>query len=164
MMSVRQEVGRLAEVVYRLPLCVDQLSEFVAEVRSLVERAAGSPLVFVCDWRAIDRLEPTFADTIVWTMRRDNPRVRANGVLVAPSNAALYRQVAQVLHEAKKAERQVFRTRAELAEFLDPHLTEEERRRRDRFLDDNEVEIATALATVPHAEAGARGAMQPNRR
>jgi hypothetical protein len=61
--------------------------------------------VFVCDWRAVDRFDQAMADTIVRTMRRDSPGVRANGVLVAVRNKALYEQVAQVLHEARKPER-----------------------------------------------------------
>lgn len=137
MMQVHCRVGKLAEVIYRPPMSLEQLSAFVADVRAAVERSA-TPLAFVCDWRAVERFEPTFADTIVWTMRRDNPRILANGVLVAPNNAFLFDQVAKVLREAKKPERQVFRSRGELAAFLDPYLSPEERTRRDEFLDANE--------------------------
>jgi hypothetical protein len=146
MMSVRQPVGKLAEVLYLPPLGIDELSAFVAGVRSLVQHAE-EPLVFVCDWRAVDRFEQTMADTIVWTMRRDNPRVRANGVLVAAHNTTLYDQVAQVLREAKKSERRVFRARGELADFLDPLLTDDERRRRDAFLDENQAATRTPTAS-----------------
>ncbi|HEX8790815.1 MAG TPA: hypothetical protein VF765_07670 [Polyangiaceae bacterium] len=134
---MERRVGKLAEVIYRPPMSLEQLSAFVADVRAAVQRAA-TPLAFVCDWRAVDRFEPTFADTIVWTMRRDNANVLANGVLVAQDNVFLYEQVAQVLREAKKPERQVFRSRRELATFLDGYLSPEERTRRDEFLDDNE--------------------------
>lgn len=137
MMRVERRVGKLAEVVYRSPMSLEQLSAFVAAVRAVVQGAA-TPLAFVCDWRAVDRFEPTFADTIVWTMRRDNANVLANGVLVAQANVFLYEQVAKVLREAKKPERQVFRSRLELASFLDLYLSPEERARRDQFLDDNE--------------------------
>lgn len=161
MMSLRQQVGRLAEVVYRPPLNVDQLSAFVADVRAVVGKAK-EPLVFVCDWRAIDRFETTFADTIVWTMRRDNPRVLANGVLVSPQNAELYHQVARVLQEAKKPERQVFRTRGELARFLDPYLLPEERSRRDQFLEENEPPRAVS-GIVAVAGEGAETEKEPAR-
>jgi hypothetical protein len=137
MMRVERRVGKLAEVIYRPPMSLEQLSSFVADVRAAVQRAAA-PLAFVCDWRAVDRFEPTFADTIVWTMRRDNANVLANGVLIAQDNVFLYEQVAKVLREAKKPERQVFRSRRELASFLDTYLSPEERTRRDQFLDDNE--------------------------
>ncbi|HEY1692967.1 MAG TPA: hypothetical protein VGG39_12440 [Polyangiaceae bacterium] len=148
MMTVQQQVGKLAEVVFRPPLGIDELSGFVAGVRSLVQRAS-EPLVFVCDWRAVDRFDQAMADTIVWTMRRDNPGVRANGVLVAARNTALYEQVAQVLHEARKPERRVFRARGELAAFLDPFLSADERRRRDRLLDEGQAATgAPRIATT----------------
>jgi hypothetical protein len=137
MMTIRRTVGRLAEVLFRPPMSVEELSAFVAGVRGEVQRAKD-PLVFVCDWRTVERFEPTFADTIVWTMRRDNPRVTANGVLVAGSNVALYEQVEKVLREAKNPNRKVFRARADLSAFLDPLLTASERARRDVFLDEGE--------------------------
>jgi hypothetical protein len=140
MMSLRNGVGRLAEVSYRPPLTIEELSIFVADVRALVEKAT-EPLVFVCDWRAVDRFELTFADTIVWTMRRDNPKVAANAVLVARSNRALFDQVSQVLREAHKPERRVFQDRAPLALFLDAYLTADEKLRRDEFLDTNERRV-----------------------
>lgn len=136
MMTVENRVGKLAEVIYRPPMSIEELSAFVAAVRATVEKASG-PLAFVCDWRAVDRFEPTFVDTIVWTMRRDNPRILANAVLVAPRNKLFHDQVAGLLREAKKPERQVFRSRRELARFLDPYLTPEERARRDQFLDES---------------------------
>jgi hypothetical protein len=136
-MQVRRTVGKLAEVIFRQPMSVEELSSFVSQVRGMVQ-ASEEPLAFVCDWRDVDRFDPTFADTIVWTMRRDNPRILTNGVLVAGRNVALYEQVEQVLRESRKPERQVFRHRADLAAFLDPRLTREERRRRDQFLDDND--------------------------
>ena len=146
MMTVRRQLGKLAEVVFGPPMSIDDLSAFVAEVRSLVQHAP-EPLVFVCDWRAIDRFDQAMADTIVWTMRRDNPGVRANGVLVSARNTALYEQVTHVLHEAKKPERRVFRARSDLAAFLDPFLTADEQRRRETFLDENHGK-ASASRTV----------------
>jgi hypothetical protein len=137
MMTVRRSVGRLAEVLFRPPMSVEELSAFVAGVRGEVQRAKDS-LVFVCDWRTVERFESTFSDTIVWTMRRDNPRIAANGVLVGESNLALFEQVEKVLREAKNPNRKVFRARADLAAFLDPLLTAPERTRRDAFLDEGE--------------------------
>ena len=137
MMTVRRNVGRLAEVIYVPPLSVEQLSAFVAAVRAEVE-GAKQPLVFVCDWRWINRFDSTYADTIVWTMRRDNPRVAANGVLVSESNLALFDQVEKVLREAKNPNRKVFRSRLDVAAFLDPLLTAAERERRDAFLNEGE--------------------------
>jgi hypothetical protein len=138
MMSVERRMGRLAEVRFRAPLSVDELSAFVARVRGFVEEAQ-SPLVFCCDWREVDSFDATFIDTIVWTMRRDNPRVDANGVLVSAANAALFEQVTSLLRDARNPNRRVFRRRTELAEFLDPLLDSAERKRRDEFLDEGGV-------------------------
>jgi hypothetical protein len=143
-MQVRQDVGKLAEVLFRGPMSIEELASFVSQVRTLVE-AAREPLAFICDWRGVDRFDPPFADTIVWTMRRDNPRILTNGVLVAARNQALHDQVEQVLREARKPERRVFRNRTDLAAFLDPRLTDEERRRRDQFLDDNDRASASPV-------------------
>jgi hypothetical protein len=71
-------------------------------------------------------------------MRRDNPRILANGILVGARSVFLHAQVERVLREAKKEERRVFRSRVELAAFLDPYLSLAERRRRDQFLDEND--------------------------
>jgi hypothetical protein len=71
-------------------------------------------------------------------MRRDNPRVAANGVLVGESNLGLFDQVEKVLREAKNPNRKVFRSRLDVAAFLDPLLTAAERDRREAFLDEGE--------------------------
>jgi hypothetical protein len=149
MMQVERHVGRLAEVRYRAPLTLDELSGFIARVRGLVEKAA-SPLVFCCDWREIERFDGTFIDTLVWTMRRDNPRVAANGVLVGASNKPLFDQVSGIVREARNPNRRVFRTRRDLVAFLDPLLDDAERRRRDEFLDESR---SLSEPSMPTAQA-----------
>jgi hypothetical protein len=149
MMQVEQRVGRLAEVRYRAPLTLDELSEFMVRVRGLVEKAT-SPLVFCCDWREIESFDGTFVDTLVWTMRRDNARVAANGVLVSASNTPLFEQVSAIVREARSPKRRVFRTRRELVTFLHPLLDGAERRRRDEFLDETR---SLSEPPMPAAEA-----------
>lgn len=131
MMTVTQTVGRLAEVRYEPPLALDELVDFMAKIRALVERAAA-PLIFCCDWRAVPAFEPTFQDTIVWIMRRDNPRIAANALLVASDT--LYAQSLAIVRDAKNTRRQVFRDARSLGAWLDPQLRPEERARKDRFL------------------------------
>jgi hypothetical protein len=135
MMQVKRRVGRLAEVRYRAPLTLDELFAFMAGVRGLVE-AATSPLVFCCDWREIEKFDATFIDTLVWTMRRDNPRVAANALLVGASNTVIFEQVSAIVRDAGSPNRRVFRTQRDLVAFLDPLLDGAERRRRDEFLDE----------------------------
>jgi hypothetical protein len=131
-MQLENHVGKLAEVLYVPPFEPDELSQFMAAVRRLVN-GAQEQLVFCCDWRRVELFDTTQADAIVWTMRRDNPMILANAVL-APS-AKLYAQVEHILRDAANPRRRVFRTIAELSGYLDPLLTDEERMRRAVFLD-----------------------------
>ncbi len=131
MMTVAQRVGKLAEVRYVPPLTMDELVHFMADVRALVERAP-IPLVFCCDWRQVESFDTTFADTIVWIMRRDNPRIAGNGVVVRSER--LYVQVEHILKDANNPRRAVFRDVPSLNAWLDPQLSPAERRRRDEFL------------------------------
>ena len=131
MMSVVNRVGRLAEVRYVPPLKHDELVNFMGEVRRLVE-AAPEPLLFVCDWRAIDEFDSSFADTIVWIMRRDNPRIAANAMLVR--TAKLEAQAERIVADASNPRRRVFVDESALAGWIDPQLTVEERERRKQFL------------------------------
>lgn len=133
MMQVQHHIGRLAEVRYRAPLTVDELFAFITQVRAIAE--SDDPNVFCCDWREIDVFEPTFFDTLVWTMRRDNATLIANGILISPDKPRVLEQVTRILKDAHSDKRRVVTTRADLARFLDPHLTLAERRRRDEFLD-----------------------------
>ncbi len=131
MMSVAKRVGRLAEVRYTAPLKLEELADFMAAVRRLVEDAKR-PLVFCCDWRGVDGFEEAFADTIVWIMRRDNPRIEANAMLV--DRPRLYAQAEVIVKDAQSSKRRVFRKESELSAWLDPMLTPEERQRRVQFL------------------------------
>ena len=130
-MGVEQKVGKLAEVRYREPLTLDEMTVFMANVRRLVD-AAKEPLVFCCDWRPVHRFEPAIADTIVWIMRRDNPRIGANGVLTG--DGPIFEQVRRILVEAGNPRRRVFSSESSLAAWLDPMLTSPERDRRRAFL------------------------------
>jgi hypothetical protein len=132
-MHVEQRVGRLAEVRYVDPLTMDELTKFMAGVRDLVQRAP-EPLVFCCDWRHVGTFDQTVADTIVWIMRRDNPKIAKNGVLV--STRQLFGQVERILSDAGNPRRKVFLERTELCSWLDTLLVPEERKRRDAFLDE----------------------------
>lgn len=133
MMLVERHVGYLAEVRYRPPLHADELPGFMGGVRGLVADAK-MPLVFCTDWREISSFPPDIADTIVWIMRRDNPKIRANGVLVSAEAGDFYQQVHDILRQANNPDRRVFDNPAAVSDWLDPLLSPAERRRRDDFL------------------------------
>ncbi len=133
MMRVWSRVGRLAEVCFRVPFGPDELSNFMANVRTLVA-GATEPLVFFTDWRGVKSFTESEHDTIVWIMRRDNPRIEANAVLVDPSNAAFATDVMQLLVEAGNPSRKAFSDKDELRRFLAPRLRPKESQRLEELL------------------------------
>jgi hypothetical protein len=133
MMQVRQNQGKLCEVIFADPLAVDELTAFTLEVRRLVS-LASEPLVFCCDWRKVASFEKTTVDTIVWTMRRDNPKIGFNAILVDPKNTQCRNQVEHILREADNPRRRCFTDIASLTAALDRFLSPAERGRLDQFL------------------------------
>lgn len=132
MMNVQVRVGVLAEVRYRPPLRVDELPSFMAGVRNLVSQATA-PLVFCTDWRGIEEFPADVADTIVWIMRRDNPRIAANAVLVSADQPAFHQQVHQMLSAASNPNRVAFDDLDALLPWIDRLLEPRERKRCREF-------------------------------
>lgn len=137
MMQVRQTRGKLCEVMYVDPLTDDDLASFTLEVRRLVTGAAA-PLVFVCDWRRVGFFSKTMADTIVWIMRRDNPRIAFNAILVDPANVRFRRQVEDILTQAQNPHRKCFVSDSALITVIEGMLNGEERIRVLELIRDNE--------------------------
>lgn len=135
MMSLASLTTRLVGVRYAAPMTLDELFAFASDTRDLVDRAPTN-VVFCCDWRAIDGLSATFADTILRTMRRDNPKVEKNGIVVDDASLGFFVQVERILSEAVNPGRRVFRHRWEVEAFLHPSLTRDEQQRLDAFLDE----------------------------
>lgn len=135
MMTVTRGVGRLCEVRYAEPLTQDQLTEFTLAIRNVVA-TADVPLVFCCDWRGVPRFEKSIADTVVWIMRRDNPKIAHNAILVAAGNAALHAQVERILAEAASPRRTMHDDVKALRRLLAPMLDLRERERLDAFLEE----------------------------
>jgi hypothetical protein len=136
MMFVERTVGRLCEVRYVDPLTPDELTDFTLAIRNLVA-SADAPLVFCCDWRAVSRFDKAIADTIVWIMRRDNPKIAHNAILVDAQDAAFRTQVEQILAEAGNPERTVHADAAHLTRLLKRMLDPKERERLEVFLGEN---------------------------
>ncbi len=136
MMTVTRRVGRLCEVRYLDPLTQDELTDFTLAVRNLVA-AATDPLIFCCDWREVSRFDKAMADTIVWVMRRDNPKIAHNAVLIDPEKTALRKQVEQILREAANPQRTVHGDLASLNGVLGPLLDAPERDRLEVFLQED---------------------------
>jgi hypothetical protein len=132
-MTLESRIGKLAEIRFRPPLDKEELTDFTIAVRELV-RGAEEPLVFCTDLRLMDGMEKETSDTLVWLMRRDNPMVRANAVLIAPRKPALSEIAEQMVKESNNPGRRVFRDKATLIEYLTPMLTAPEQQRLEAFL------------------------------
>ena len=132
MMTVSRSVGRLCEVRFQSPLDIEKVTSFTLAIRPLVSNAVR-PLVFCCDWRGVTTLAADIADTLVWIMRRDNPMIECNAILVDVANAETVRQAKKIVTEARHPNRKVFTKLAELRGYVDPMLDAPERRRLDAF-------------------------------
>jgi hypothetical protein len=132
-MQVVNSVGKLCEAFFRDPLTQAELTDIALEIRRLVT-AATEPLVFCCDWRRVSSFDKSLADTTVWVMRRDNPKIAYNGILIDPKNTALREQVDRIVKEAGNPSRQCFTSVPDLTKALARHLTRSELAQVDRFL------------------------------
>ncbi len=133
MMSVERRVGRLGEVRYRAPLGTEELSHFMGAIRDIV-RVSERPLVFCTDWRSLAGFTTEIADTIVWIMRRDNPNIECNGIILSPGRAGFRRQVERITKQAANVQRRLFEDVALARDWLTPRLTELEIARLDAFI------------------------------
>lgn len=133
MMRVENRLGKLAEVRFRPPLTSDELTAFTLGIRELV-RLAKTPLVFVTDWRAVERFSDEMFDTFVWIMRRDNSSIRANALLVDAGKRVAVGQVERMISQASNATRRVFTKVADLEAFVRPQLDATEKKRLEDFL------------------------------
>lgn len=132
MMTVSRRVGRLCEVRFQSPLDIEKVTSFTLAIRPIVV-AAATPLVFCCDWRGVASLGDDVVDTLVWIMRRDNPMIECNAILVDGTKPAVVQQAQKIVTEARHPRRKVFTKLAALRAHVDPMLDVLERRRLDAF-------------------------------
>src|SRR5687768_3815346 len=106
MVRVENRVGRFGEVVIASPVSEEDVQNFVKYARAIVGQATR-PLVFCTDLRRARFFPQSVADTLVWVMRMDNPKIERNGLLLA-SQSMFGRQVERMLVEAKGVNRRAF--------------------------------------------------------
>ncbi len=132
MVVVEQHVGKLLEVRYRPPLALDQLADSAVRIRDLVG-AARAPVAICTDWRSVTLFDDDTVDAMVWTMRRDNPQILCNALLLSPGNTAFIAQVGKILQQAGNPSRRAFTNLPDLQMYVDPLLTASERTRLSAF-------------------------------
>ncbi len=133
MFTMEQRIGRLVEVRYRETLTLDDFTRLMAKTRALFNEAKAR-LVFVTDARHVLPFPRDVAESLVWVMRRDNPKIAAGGILLSRENLVWQRQAERMLREAKSTVRRTFFEAHEVQGWLAPHLDEAERRRLTEFL------------------------------
>jgi hypothetical protein len=125
MISVRHGVGKLWLVFFRRPVDQNDITSFTLNVRAATT-AASDKVMFCSDMRQIDLFDKDEYDTIVWLMRRDNPKLLAASFLVKPTNAALKDQMVRMVEEGRHPRRRVFSSAEDLVAWASPMLTAEE--------------------------------------
>ena len=133
MFTMEQRIGRLVEVRYRETLTLDDFTQLMAQTRTLFNNSKKA-LVFVTDARYVSPFPRDVAESLVWVMRRDNPKIAAGGILLSRENVVWQRQAERMLREAKSTVRRTFFEPQEVQGFLAPHLDGDERRRLNEFL------------------------------
>lgn len=137
MVTLVRRVGKLCELRYLPPFTNEDSMQLLPQMGQLVDRATG-PLVFCTDLRPMRGFSKPLLDSIIWRLRRNNPKVCAAGSIV--STPHVFRLMERVAAEARNPMRRVFLNVNELRDFLDPFLTPAERVQRDVFLDEFQVD------------------------
>jgi hypothetical protein len=133
MTEVRSPAGRL--VTFRVIPPVDDSNSGRAalELRNAVAAIAG-PVVVCADLTAARTFSPETTERFVALMRSDNPKLERGALLLPARAATVALQVERMVREANLPARRTFRDREELAAWLEPVLTPEERAALAEFL------------------------------
>lgn len=133
MIAVAHLVGRLIGVRFVSPIFATDLIPFEGMAARLF-REATAPLVCCTDFTESAIMPPEVLDRIVMVLRRDNPKLARNGVLLPPHRAGLRMQIERLIRAGEHPGRRAFPDAASLLRWLDEVLSLEERVGLRRFL------------------------------
>lgn len=133
MFTLANRVGKLCELRYWPPFTDEDGATLLPQMGELVDRAKSS-LVFCTDLRPMRGFSKTLLESIIWRLRRNNPKVIAAGSIVSTPN--VFRLMERAAAESGNTNRRVFSNLSDLRAHLDPFLSPDERARRDAFLDE----------------------------
>jgi hypothetical protein len=137
--TLARRVGKLCELRYLPPFTAEDSALLLPRMGALVDQAE-EPLVFCTDLRPMRGFSQPLLDSIIWRLRRNNPKVCAAGSIV--SNPHVFRLMERVAAEAHNPMRRVFSNLSDLRAHLDPFLTDAERAQHDAFLDEFRTQAA----------------------
>jgi hypothetical protein len=133
---------------------VADAEQFERDAQACIARVVrdAKKLVVICtDARATHLFPPEVTDRLIQAMRRANPNLERNGMF-GNGSAILTLQIARFIKDAANENRRRVFTREEpLLSWLDEVLTEPERTRMRRFLDELDPSLRPTPQDLPES-------------
>lgn len=134
MHKAQNVVGRLVEARFASPLDLDEVKQFVAEHRAIINRLARK-YVGVVDLLQADVFPVPVAEGLIQLLSGVAPQLERTAFLIRDS-ALFALQVERVIRNSNHPDRRVFRDPEALKEYLGEVLDAPEQARLARFVDD----------------------------
>jgi hypothetical protein len=122
---VTNPAGRL--VTFRVVSPVDDgnAAKAAAELRRIVQSIEGR-VVICTDLTDARVFAPGTTDAFVKAMKADNPKLERSAILLGGDSPTFLLQLERMVREAASPDRRTFRDQRELAQWLEPILSERE--------------------------------------
>ncbi len=127
-------VGRLVEARFASPLALEEVTQFVAEHRAIINRLARK-YVGVVDLLQADVFPVPVAQGLIQLLSGVAPQLERTALLIRDS-AVFALQVERVIRNSNHPDRRVFRDPEALKEYLGEVLDAPEQARLAQFVDD----------------------------
>lgn len=134
MHKAQNVVGRLVEARFASPLTLDEVKQFVAEHRAIINRLARK-YVGVVDLLQADVFPVPVAEGLIQLLSGVAPQLERTAFLIRDS-ALFAMQVERVIRNSNHPDRRVFRDPEALKEYLGEVLDVQEQIRLAQFVDD----------------------------
>ena len=134
MHKAQNVVGRLVEARFASPLDLDEVKQFVAEHRAIINRLARK-YVGVVDLLQADVFPVPVAEGLIQLLSGVAPQLERTAFLIRDS-ALFALQVERVIRNSNHPDRRVFRDPEALKEYLGEVLDPSEQARLAQFVDD----------------------------
>lgn len=134
MHKAQNVVGRLVEARFASPLSLEEVKQFVAEHRAIINRLARK-YVGVVDLLQADVFPVPVAEALIQLLSGVAPQLERTAFLIRDS-ALFAMQVERVVRNSNHPDRRVFRDPEALKEYLAEVLDLQEQARLAQFVDD----------------------------
>lgn len=134
MHKAQNVVGRLVEARFASPLTLEEVKQFVAEHRAIINRLARK-YVGVVDLLQADVFPVPVAEGLIQLLSGVAPQLERTAFLIRDS-ALFALQVERVIRNSNHPDRRVFRDPEALKEYLGEVLDASEQARLAQFVDD----------------------------